>query len=303
MKNKLIALLLLLSWSILASADWLDPSELATDAASLGIGAIEGFATSSATIFQNPASLAKVKNSSFSAFKTTVMDDTNYANLAFAYRSPWGVIGAGLIQLSVADIPNTGVNQFGEYESLGDLNYLNSVYYLSYAPNTGGLGYSLKYYSAGLGAWHGSAINLDVGTVFSDFVYKGLSVSATAKNILSMSKFSFNDGTSIELPLKIVLGTNYRLSDAFQVYGQLTFLKTQTPLTMKALGLKVTPSFLPFLGVYAGWLEQAAGNLVQGRLTYGLELNYQGVSLAYAYEKTDYLLNQNNHYVSLGINL
>ena len=303
--KQLITILLILTFALTALADWLDPSELATDAATIGIGSIEGFSNSSAAIFQNPAGLTSVSGQSISAFKTTIMDDTDYSNLAIAYRSQWGVIGLGIVRLSVADIAETGVDQFGEYESIANQNYSSSAYFASFAPYTDdySLGYSLKYFSSQFGSLNGSAINADIGVLIPNFVYKGLTLSAAAKNVLSINKFNFNDDTSLDLPLKIVLGGKYKINDTFQLYSQLAFLKTQQPVNTKAFGIKVSPSFLSFLALTAGWHEQLAGNTMKNSLTLGLALTYRGVTFDYAYEKSEYFLSENNHYMSLAINL
>ena len=305
MIKKLSLYLIIILVTVSVSADWLDPSELATDAATIGIGSIEGFSNSSAAIFQNPAGLTKVRGESISAFKTTIMDDTNYSNLALAYRTQWGVVGLGMVRLSVADIDETGVDQFGEYESIVNRTYSSSVYFASFAPYTNdySLGYSLKYFSSQFGSLNGSAINADVGVLVPNFVYKGLTLSAAAKNVLSISKFNFNDDTSLDLPLKLVLGTKYKINDTFQLYSQLAFLKTQQPVNTKAFGIKVSPSFLSFLALTAGWHEQLAGNTMKNSLTLGLALTYRGVTFDYAYEKSEYFLSENNHYMSLAINL
>ena len=303
--KQLITILLILTFALTALADWLDPSELATDAATIGIGSIEGFSNSSAAIFQNPAGLTSVSGQSISAFKTTIMDDTDYSNFAIAYRSHWGVIGLGIVRLSVADIAETGVDQFGEYESIANQNYSSSAYFASFAPYTDdySLGYSLKYFSSQFGSLNGSAINADIGVLIPNFVYKGLTLSAAAKNVLSINKFNFNDDTSLDLPLKIVLGGKYKINDTFQLYSQLAFLKTQQPVNTKAFGIKVSPSFLSFLALTAGWHEQLAGNTMKNSLTLGLALTYRGVTFDYAYEKSEYFLSENNHYMSLAINL
>ncbi|MFH1428995.1 MAG: hypothetical protein ABIH39_04545 [Candidatus Margulisiibacteriota bacterium] len=305
MMNKLLLpLILVLFFAIISSAEWFDPSETATDALTLGIGAIEGFADSAAAVFQNPAGLSKTKNLSLSTFRTTIMDDTVYSNAAVAFSSQWGRVGVGVVQLKASGIAHTGVDQYGEYECISEVGYSNDIYYLSFAPDIKGyhIGYTIKYLSSDLGGLAGSAINADIGTYMTDFIYQGLDISALAKNVLTTSKYKYADGSSQEIPMKILLSMEYELSERLQLYSQIRFIKKQTPVNTCAIGVKYTPEFLPFMAVYSGWRELLIEDNKKDGITCGVSIHYSNMALSYAFERTEYILNNNNHYVSFSIN-
>ena len=304
-KKIAIILAIITILSSISCAEWSDQTDLATDAFTLGIGSIEGFSNSASNVFQNPGSLYSIDTASLSAFHTTIMDTVNYSNLAIAFNTQWGNFGLGAVKLGVSEIPFTSVDQYEEYKSETSVDFDNSVYFLTYTPVSEGyhIGYTLKYFASDLGGLRGTAFNADIGAYIPNFINNGMNLSITAKNILNINKYKYEDGSTQEVPSRIVLGLKQELSTELNIYSQLLLIKTQRPTSLKAVGIKYSPEFLPFLSVYSGWREHLVGNNRKDSITYGLGLTYQGLVLAYAYEKTEYLLNDDNHYVSVAINI
>ena len=93
------------SWSYARDADELLITDLGSSARMIALGGVEGFTWTSNAVFENPASLAKIKNHSISAFTSKIIDEVTYINLSYATRTKSGHFGVGHMSASVGGIP------------------------------------------------------------------------------------------------------------------------------------------------------------------------------------------------------
>jgi len=93
------------SWSYARDADELLITDLGSSARMIALGGVEGFTWTSNAVFENPASLAKIKNHSISAFTSKIIDEVTYINLSYATRTKYGQFGVGYMSASVGGIP------------------------------------------------------------------------------------------------------------------------------------------------------------------------------------------------------
>ena len=122
MKKLVLIIFILLSVNVI-NADILDPSLLGTNAGQIGIANVEGFSGDASTMFENPAGLYRINRISLASFKTTLMSEVHYNNVAIGVKTSIGTIGLGYISAKIYDIPHTGEDQFNEFYTINFFNY------------------------------------------------------------------------------------------------------------------------------------------------------------------------------------
>ena len=234
----------------LNAADYFIPHhEVGSSAKMIGIGQIEGFDNSSASVFNNPAGLHVIKQLSFSAFQTQFLEALNYSNFSTAIDTKFGNIGLGYMQLSVDEIPHTGIDEDGFYYVIDYYKYSNSVIKtaLSYSlSDTLHLGVGLNMYSTKLKDVNGSAMSLDLGMIYNG---KDWDLAANLKNVPAMgSEVSYSDDTKETLPLQLTVSHRLGLTQDINLYSQIkkpTFTQgTHKTSPLKHLGIEYKPVWL-----------------------------------------------------------
>ena len=277
------------------------PTDIGTSARMIGIGNIEGFDPSAAGVFENPAGHMGRSGFSVSGFATRIMDEVNYANIAFKLVSPIGVVGFGMADTSTGGLPATFRNTSSEIESRGDFGFRTILSKLTYQVPIWerlvagvGLNYfyseSLNIYARGWNADFGMALDLNA-----------FQISSVVKNPLTLQKIRYSNGGSATFPFQWTVAGKYS-TGVFETYGQFKWLRlSENPLL--AAGLKVYPVFPnKIFSFSAGIRELTAGDrkIMVAPLGLGLELGQ--LDFHFAYSRNDYVGDPNNYYVSLTSN-
>jgi hypothetical protein len=310
---------IIISSQILGMADFFMVSDVGTSARMIRIGNIDGFSPLASGVFENPASLYRTKFISASMFTTTFMEEVQYVNLAGTARTPFGVFGAGYMNVGVPDIPFTQENEFGEYYAARYFNYDNMqarvAYQYSQTPNLH-LGIAGVYYQTNIDQVTGKGFNCDIGMIWDiDF----LKVSVVMRNIATSLKVNYENAAiktykqQENLPLQTVYGIQYNWN-GFEMYGQIKQDGNNKNI-LKSVGVNLRPSFAPFLSISGGYKEfpDIKEVITGGQLQYqdtvgnnwvaGVGLDLLGVSFDYAYETSEHFEFNHKHYFSVGVSL
>ncbi|NQY73891.1 MAG: hypothetical protein HRT90_03920 [Candidatus Margulisbacteria bacterium] len=271
---------------------------IGTSAKMIGIGNIEGFDSSSASVFENPASLYAVKTLSASVFSTTFLDDAGYFNASIGWNTGYGNVAIGFMQASVNGIPDTGIDPFGEVTQIGAFNFEDSVAKLAYQYSLLDhihLGVGASYFSKSLKQLQGNGFGMDVG-IFGTF--DAFEISASIKNILNQN-ISYTDGGEDEfIPIQILLGGRYKLNQ-IDVYGQLKLTEKNNRLT-SSVGLTYRPIDIFYLS--AGYKEFTVLNEIRNNIVLGLGLELGLLNVYFAYEDSEVFKQDSQYYFSISIN-
>lgn len=306
MRKTILAFSLLLSlcsWTQAGDADALLVTDLGSSARMIALGGIEGFTWTSNAVFENPASLAKIKKHSISAFTTNLMDEVTYINLSYATRTKYGQFGLGYMSASVSDIPETGEREVEgqtRYYAIRYFDYLDYLAKFAYQfdlKENLHIGFTANYFNSRLDDLRGSGVNADVGLLWTTYPW---TVSATAKNvIINFQKEYTNDATE-NFPTQLLLGTKYEFRDVDLMAQVKKERLRKTPL--KAFGVAFQPSWLPFLKLYGGYKEYYAIRDVESSTTLGVGLSIEGVDFEYGYEASAHPEFDNYNYFSISVN-
>lgn len=296
-------LMLISSWTYAGDADALLVTDLGSSARMIALGGIEGFTWTSNAVFENPASLAKIKKHSFSAFTSTIIDEVTYINLSYAARTKYGQFGVGYMSASVGGIPETAEREVEgqtRYYAIRYFDYLDYLAKLAYQVDIKEnlhIGFTANYFNSRMDDLRGSGVNADVGVLWTTYPW---TFSATAKNIfLNLQKEYTNDATE-NLPIQLLLATKYEFRDV-DIMAQLKKERLRkSPL--KAFGLAFRPSWLPFLKLYGGYKEYFAIRDVNSSTTLGVGLSIEGVDFEYGYEASAHPEFDNYNYFSMSLN-
>lgn len=287
------------------AASYLMLTDLGSSAEMIRRGNIEGFSIGSNAIFENPASLHHVNLLSTSVFSTQIMKEVSYRNVSLAFKSDIGVFGFGYMDAGVDDIIKTRLSGTGENAIViadGVFSYKNRVFKVGYQNSiteelhigVNAVGYMNQIYT-----YTGSGYNLDIGAMYS---FSELNVSLFARNIMP-TKIEYSDSEdesykgSESLPLQVVFSAAYPFGD-LDILGQLKFDGVNS---LMSGGMDYTPSFLlDMVTLSAGYKEFSVLDNISNTITLGVGLNLWGLSLDYAYEKSDHFEYDANNFASVG---
>ena len=283
------------------SASYLMITDLGSSAEMIRRGNIEGFSVGSNAIFENPASLHHVNMLSTSVFASQIMKEVNYRNLSVAIDSGVGVFGIGYMDAGVDDIPQTRMNG-SVVEAIGVFSYKNRVIKVGYQNSITEdlhLGVNAVGYMNEIHTYTGSGYNLDAGILYS---FSELDVSLFARNLVP-TKIEYSDTEDPQykgeesLPLQVVFGVSYPFGD-IDILGQFKFDGVNT---LMSAGLDYTPGFLfDMLTISGGYKEFSVLDNISSTITLGVGLNLFGLSIDYAYEKSDHFEYDSNTFASIG---
>lgn len=298
----MVAVLLILGLSTQAhSAAYLMISELGSSAEMIRRGNIEGFSKGSNAIFENPAGLHNINLVSTSVFASQIMQEVDYRNVSLAFNSGVGVFAIGYMDAGVEDIPITQMN--GEIvEAVGSFSYMNRIIKLAYQNSITDklhLGVSAVGYMNEIHTYVGTGYSLDAGAIYT---FSDLTVSLFARNLIPTT-VDYTDSADPtysgqeELPLHTVFGIAYPFGD-LDVMGQFKFDGVNT---LMSVGVDYTPSFLfGMLTLSGGYKEFSVLDTISNTITIGAGINLFGLSLDYAYEKSDHFEYDANNFASVG---
>ncbi len=277
-----------------------------TSAGSVSIGNVQGFNFSSEAIFENPASLRLKSKASFSSFYTAYMGGENRSIvLSSGYKlTPSISVGAGFVQNSIDGLFYNQENSSNEYESTGIFGFRESHYFVggSYALSPDcSVGVSGTYMSQQFDTLFGRSIQLNVG----GFYHVGeLGFSLMGKNILA-AKLEFNGGTSQDTYRTVTFGTSYHPQDASElgVFGEVSNVIQGSKMNLLSgvgIGYYLVPDSLQVRG---GWREVYSSGKVTSTKSVGLRFDVAPFTINYAYELSDYAVQQDTHFMSLQVDL
>jgi len=306
----LVALLLIgASTSTIAQANYFTPTEVGTSAEMIGRANIEGFSDTAEVLFDNPASLHRIKKFSASLFTTTFLDEITYQSLALAYNTGDNVIGIAYMSAGVNDIIKTDQNQnedenpYGIIVPNGTYKYLNEVVKVGYQfSQTKRLhwGVAGSYFQNSIDTVKGSGYNVDAGLKYDG---KKVDTSLAIKNILPGYDVSYSggdsDGKTETLPMEIVWSTRATLG-SFNLFGQIKSGGRSESVT-KSGAISYRPSFFPFIELIAGYKEFGVLDTINNNTTLGVGLDLKTVKFNYAIESSEHIKYDKKHYFSIGI--
>ncbi len=297
--RKLILILLLVS-SPLYAASLQMITDLGTSARMIGIGRVEGFDTTAAALFENPASLYNLENISLSGFSTRLIDQVDYFNTAVAYKSPIGTLAVGVMQAAVTDIP-LSVKSGGVVSYAGqDFGYRNVVGKLGYQLTPMDhvhIGAALNLYYQEIYTTIGKGYNTDVGAIWE---LDQLTLSAALKNVIFFKDMNYSNGSSEDIPVQGTLAARYAM-DEVDLYGQIRMPELKKQILPSA-GIKYQPhsGLLYFSAGYNGFLVM---DKPKSTIAIGLGLDLAPVHVNFAYDKSDYFEQDNRYFISLAVNM
>lgn len=276
-------------------------SDLGSSAKTIGIANIEGFNYTSSALFENPASLQGPNRLSFSFFTTTLIQEITYTNLSINYLTKYGSFAAGYMSADVSGIPNTALDNNDRAIEIDTFSYNNSLFKLGYALELGrelNLGIGATFASTEAGSFiSGNGYNFDLGL---SYTLEKLSFSLIGKNLLKNSPVTYSDGSEENFPSQTLFGSRYHMGD-FIAYGQIKLLdSSEKPLS--SLALTYSPETLKLLSLSIGYQEFIVPNEIKNNLTMGLSLYLKGIEYNYAYETSEYVEFDGNHYFSISLN-
>ena len=294
-------IMILLSTTLMHGASYLMITDLGSSAEMIRRGNIEGFSIGSNAIFENPAALHNINVLSTSVFASQIMKEVNYRNVSLAFNSDIGVFAFGYMDAGVDDIVKTKMN--GDVVVADSVfSYKNRVIKVGYQNSITDdlhLGVNAVGYMNEIHTYKGSGYNVDVGAMYS---FSELNVSLFARNIIP-TKIEYSDSEDPtykgeeSLPLQVVFSAGYPFGD-LDILGQFKFDGVNT---LMSGGLDYTPSFLfRMLTISAGYKEFSVLDNISNTVTLGVGLNLFGLSVDYAYEKSDHFEYDANNFASIG---
>ena len=294
-------IIVLFSMQGIDAASYLMITDLGSSAEMIRRGNIEGFSKGSNAIFENPAGLHQVNVISTSVFASQIMKEVNYRNFSLAFNSSIGSFGIGYMDSGVDDIKTTKKNG-NIIEAIGVFSYKNRVMKVGYqASITEQLHFGVNAvgYMNEIHTYTGSGYNIDAGLLYS---FSKLNVSLFGRNLIpTMIEYKDSEDTtykgSEELPLQVVFGVSYPFGDV-DIMGQFKFDGVNS---LMSAGMDYTPGFLfKMLTISGGYKEFSVMDSLGSTITLGVGLNLFGLSVDYAYEKSDHFEYDANTFASIG---
>lgn len=303
---KYLISLLLISASCLFAANYKDyniQTEYGISAQSIALGSVEGFSGSATSIFENPAGLYRVKNYSLSIFKSSIMNyQVLYNSVAFAANTPFGKIGLGFYEAASFDIPENGTYIEGgqtKYQTTDTFDYKSSIYKLSYqselTPNlyygTSFTLYSHRYYDV-----NGKGSNVDAGLIY---LKNNTEYSFLLRNAFPGAQVNYSGYDSENIPTHMVVSAKRKVwhVDAY------TQMKKIRSFYLPSFGFSITPKRMSYIEFITGFKEQLDVTYNRHkRWTFGIGLNLFDLNFYYAYERSDYILQDGKNYFSMHYN-
>ncbi len=276
-------------------------TDIGTSAQMVGIGHIEGFDSTAAGLFENPASLIHWHPVSASLFLTRTLQDVNYGNVAVQFKLPVGNLAIGLMEASVGGLPVTFRNSIGRVDQAGTFAFRSLISKVAYQwPVLDSLhaGIGFNYYYSDAYTSYANGWNADFG-LFSEI--GDWRFSSVLKNVLANQRLTYSSGGDATIPGKWMVSGSYA-QDRLEWYGQLEASRLTDFL--KAVGLRYyVAKRHRYLFVSTGIREFYINDVKRLEVPVGLGLELDALSLYVAYSRADYIDDPNHYYFSLSADL
>ncbi|OGC06848.1 hypothetical protein A2526_05425 [candidate division WOR-1 bacterium RIFOXYD2_FULL_36_8] len=304
----LISFLLLVS-PVLGESYTVDISQTGVGARPIALGkAFVGVPDGSNAIAFNPASIAFTPHFEITSMQTKLLDTVEYKMFGSVVSTKIGNIGFNYVSaVSPAGYETTDQSSLS---NATPINYESSMMILSYAMNMRNLiqASNIGYLSFGVNAkiinnklnssngGSGSGIDADIGMLL--ITPKDFNFGICAQNMLG-GEINWDSGNKDIFPALIRFGGSYnwkRAKTLITCDGVIP-LEENHPLTIHA-GVEWTP--IEYFSLRAGLDQDALGtNEVIHNFTYGVGLNYKGLTFDYAYKQKGVYSDISTHYISL----
>ncbi len=282
-------LLFILATSIMpieAKSVTLLSDQFVTSAQLGGIGNIDGAKDGVTNLFGNSASLEAKKRSAFITTSQLIDSDSKLLICGLSFEALGGTVGAGLIQLDTGNIDYTQSGSFNQFFSESQFRLKNNLYILGYKQTITeklSTAVNIKYMDQDLYTTRGTGVNTDIGAIYEEGIWR---LSLSAKNIIRdfKVKYSNNQG-SLDFPFQIVAGARCN----FSKLGLMSQVKYSEDAKVLLPAVAVEYQVLPnvFSGSI-GWKQLVDNNKVHSAKSIGVELDLNELSLAVAYEFSDF---------------
>lgn len=297
LKSAMKFIFCLITFTSLASPVWsfdfLSPSEYGTSAETIGLGNVQGFNTSSAVVFENPAGMSRIAGLSAAVMYSTILqNDAMYYDFSLAGNTPIGHLGFGFIQFysngfkatNKADMPLENIPSLTDYEAL-ILNVfdvrstqLKFAWQKQFMPGIS-VGISPTFYAYEYFQDTAGTFSLDVGGLIS---VDNTDFSLTATNILGASVTYKNSGATQTVPTALTLSVKRPVTDEFSAYLQSRSYFNHIAVSGAAA---YTPNWADMLTGTVGYREEImSSKAVKRNLDLGLQFNLGAVGCFYTYE-------------------
>ena len=296
----LIALLVFCSFSIAQDTDY-ETDKLAQtgmkflsfspDARAAALGdAMTAKTGGAASLFYNPAGMARIEGMNVTVGQTQWIADISYSMVGFAYASNAGVLGVSMMNVNYGDLQGTIRNDSDAgYADMGTFKPSASVIGLGYAfapTDRFSVGGQVKFANEQLGTAHmdadGLTEKLDMSTTAFDFGlmyqmdWKNLNLAMSVRNFSSELKYAEE---SFETPLTFRMGVAADVAEGLSLAvvnerPRDFFTTTRVGVEYNLLGM------LDLRGGYA-FHEKSGDNEVGANL--GVGFNMAGISVNVSY--------------------
>lgn len=284
------------------ATDALLVSDVGTSAKMLGMGQIEGFDDTAASLFENPSALHRSDTHSISLFTTELFGEVLFRSAAYSHKLSKGTVAVGFMSSGVTDIPNTservedGVTKNVVDSYFGVTHSLFKVGYDYPLRDDLHLGVAVNYYKNSINTVDASGFNADFGATY---LRGPLTFSGTLKNVVRHSKLNYSNQQSETLPFQTLWGVQYHVG----YFDFLAQYKTTSAFDQgfKSAGVHFNPGFLKIFHLRGGYKEVIHLDKVSHHGTFGIGLSLKNISFDYAYEKSDVPEFNNNNYFSISL--
>ncbi len=185
----------------LGTEEYTVASDIGTSAQGIGVGRVAGFSETADVIFENPASLRRVKSSGFSLFSSQVVESA-YRSLAVTIKLGDDAVGLGYYGTSIGGIFGTTQDSLGNNVENSILSVSETILKIGYQSSIFkefSLGVGATVYAKDLSSDSAIAGNIEVG-ISRDF--DSFSYSLVAKNLLPTS-VQYRSGAAEALSLQL----------------------------------------------------------------------------------------------------
>ena len=246
-------------------------------ARSAALGGAYATMSSADSLFFNPAGLAPVARTEFSAMHAQWLQDTSYDALAFAAPTKVGTFGLGAARLAAGSFEGRTTDR----KAAGGFAAQDSLFAVSFAkgvmPRTG-LGGSLKLIRSEIGPYSAQTVAVDIG-VRRELSQRPVTLGLSIQNVGKGLKFLDQEDP---LPTAVAAGASWRWAGVLGLAGELRHEVRDNRLTA-SIGTEY--SLLGSLALRAGYASNAvkqAGSPLSG-LGAGLGASWKSWSVNYSF--------------------
>lgn len=267
----------------------------------IALGNIEGMASGSSCVFDNPATLM---NSNYAlSSMTTELSDTDSTFFTWGASLPFwnGHLGLGMMSVESRNLDKTALGQFDQFYSESKFGTRDSIYLVAYqymVDKELSVGITAKVVDQDLYTTKGTGYNIDLGALYETPQYR---LSGSVKNILRSLNVTYSkDQSELKFPFEACVGGRYALGN-IGVLSQVKYIEDGA-LFLKSVGIDYTP-IQEGLTFYLGWKEIAALTTVHNTYGLGIGLDLGTISIAASYELSDFFEQDSRRYLSFEIKL